>query len=333
MPELEAGRLRRLAEELEESGLRPEGTEAFRSMLLEEIDRALRPPIHERRVASSGTILDPRSDPATWTPATELDITRKPVGDQPLPAARRFADGLSSWLLRRTDGTNEWMVFDRPAGSERDLVVLADAFEATLVQRHPVGAVRVAGSFGVLRWDGFTWHHEPPVTSWIDAVTACSLHGDPEVLLAMLEFAVHDLGSLGIGALLVYRPGPEPAAGPGLEERLPVPPPLRIRRATNLAPLRHALAQIDGAAVFDSEGVLRQLGVRLIPSPAAEETVEAFRGTRHTSGRRYSRDDPLATVIAVSEDGPVSVLRNGEVLGRSHDGFVVTVPNSAAGGG
>lgn len=324
--------MRRLAEELEETGLRPERDEAFRSMLLDEIDRALRPPIHERRVASSGTILEPLSDPATWTPATELDITRKPVVDQPLSAARRFADGLSSWLVRRTDGTNEWMVFDRPAGSERDLVVLANAFEATLVQRHPVGAVRVVGSFGVLRWDGFTWHHEPPVSSWIDAVTACSLHGDPDVLLAMLEFAVHDLGSLGIGALLVYRPGPALPAPPGLEERLPVPPPLRIRRAAHLAPLRHALAQIDGAAIFDDEGVLRQLGVRLIPSPAAEETVEALRGTRHTSGRRYSRDDPLATVIAVSEDGPVSVLRDGEVLGRSRDGFVVTLPSPAAGG-
>ena len=65
--------------------------------------------------------------------------------------------------------------------------------------------------------------------------------------------------------------------------------------------------------------MLRQLGVRLVPSNAAEETVEAFGGTRHTSGRRYSYDDPFATVIAVSEDGPVSVLRNGEVLGRSHN--------------
>ena len=66
--------------------------------------------------------------------------------------------------------------------------------------------------------------------------------------------------------------------------------------------------------------MLRRLGVRLVPSHTAEETVEAFGGTRHTSGRRYSRDDPFAIVIAVSEDGPVSVLRNGEVLGGSHDG-------------
>jgi DNA integrity scanning protein DisA with diadenylate cyclase activity len=167
----------------------------------------------------------------------------------------------------------------------------------------------------VLRWEGYSWHHEPPLSSWLDAVTAGAAQGAPEVLEAMLEFAVHDLGSMGIGALLIYRPDTGP--GPSVEERLPTPPALQVRRPFHLAPLRHALAQVDGAAVFDAGGVLRRLGVRLVPSAAAEESVEALGGTRHTSGRRYSRDDPLATVIAVSEDGPVSVLRNGAVLGHS----------------
>jgi hypothetical protein len=315
MPEAAARRLRRLAEELEESGLPSEGSDAFREMLVEEIDWALRPPVHERRPVSSGTILEAMSDPETWASGVDLEITRGRTDEQPLSAARRFADGLSSWLLRRTDGTNEWMVFDRPAGSERDLVVLAGVLDATIIQRHPDWSVRVVGRFGVLRWQGFGWHYEPPVSSWIDTVAASSEHGDPEILEALLEFAVHDLGSRGIGSLLIYRPDAEP--GPPVEERLPTPPPLNVLRAPHLAPLRHALAQIDGAAIFDAEGVLRQLGVRLVPSNAAEETVEAFGGTRHTSGLRYSFDDPLATVIAVSEDGPVSVLRNGEVLGRS----------------
>ncbi|HUY21539.1 MAG TPA: diadenylate cyclase [Acidimicrobiales bacterium] len=313
-----AGRLRRLAEELEESGLRLEGTRTAREILLEEIDLALRPPVHERRVASGGTILEPTTDPATWASGTQLDITGAALGEQPLPAARRFADGLSSWLLRRTDGADEWIVFDRPAGSERDLVVLAGVLGATIVQRHPAGTVRIVGRFGVLRWEGLRWHHEPPVREWIDVLTVGPAHGDPVVLEAMLEFAVHDLGSLGIGALLIYRSDAE--AGPRVEERLPTPPPLQIRRASHLAPLRHAIAQVDGAAVFDAAGVLRQLGVRLVPSATSERTVEALGGTRHTSARRYSHDDPFATVIAVSEDGPVSVLRNGAVIGRSPGG-------------
>jgi DNA integrity scanning protein DisA with diadenylate cyclase activity len=173
----------------------------------------------------------------------------------------------------------------------------------------------VVGTFGVLRWEGVVWHHEPPVSSWIDALTAGAAHGDAAVLEALVEFAIHDLGSLGVGALLIYRSGGDP--GPPVEERLPTPPRLEILQASHLAPIRHALAQIDGAAIFDASGVLRQLGVRLVPSKASEKTVEPLGGTRHTSGRRYSFDDPTSTVIAVSEDGPISVLRDGQVLGRS----------------
>jgi DNA integrity scanning protein DisA with diadenylate cyclase activity len=313
-----AGRLWRLAEELEEIGLPKSDSEPFRDLLLEEIDYVLRPDVHERRIVSSGTILEPKADPDSWASGTQLDISRTPVVRQPLGASRRFADGLSSWLVRRTDGNDEWVLFDRPAASERDLVVLSNVLDATIVQRHPSGAVRVVGKFGVLRWVELAWHYEPPVSTWLDSVTASPFAGDRHVLEAMLEFAVHDLGSWGIGSLLVYRPGSEP--GPPVEERLPTPPPLKIRTASHLAPLRHALAQVDGAAVFDADGVLRQLGVRLVPSATAEDAVEALGGTRHTSGRRYSFDDPSATVIAVSADGPVTVLRDGAVLGRSPDG-------------
>jgi hypothetical protein len=241
-------------------------------------------------------------------------MSRTPLGEHPLTDARRFADGLSSWLVRRSGASDEWVVFNRPAGSERDLVVLAEALGAVLVQRHPAGSVRVVGTFGVLCWNGYSWHHEPPVRDWIDIVTADPDYGDPAVLHAMLEFAVHDLGAAGIGALLVYRPN----AGPTFtQERLPTPPPLDIGRPSDLAPIRHALSQVDGASVFDLDGVLRQLGVRLVPSPNAEEAVEALGGMRHTAAIRYSADDPFATVVAVSEDGPVTVLRAGEVVGRS----------------
>lgn len=316
------GRLRRLREELEELGIVIDGRDP--GLVLEEVDHALRPPPHERRFPSSGSIVAPTVDPDGWEAATALSITRAPIRSQPLDAARRFADGLSSWLLRQPEAPTEWLVFDRPAGSERDLRIITEATGATVVQRHPSGIVRVAGSFGVLRWTHARWHHEPPVDRWIDVVRA---RPDDDtgiaVLRPLLEFAVHDLAANGIGALLIHRGSPDGVGGgvgvepPTVEERLPVPPPLRIDRPAHLAPLRHALAQIDGAAVFDAGGTLRQLGVRLIPTSDAEVSVDGYKGTRHTSGRRYSYDDPTATVIAVSEDGPVSVFRGGTILGHT----------------
>jgi hypothetical protein len=312
------GRIRRLAEELAEVGISFGSPGAPDLLLLTELDYALRPAVHERRAPSFGSIVRPTVRSEDWAEPTGLTVISRRIDKMPLAAARRFADGLSSWLICGSDPT-ELAVFDRAAGSERDLVVLAGATGATLVQRHPAGMVRAVGSFGVLRWDGIGWHAEPPVSDWINAVCAKG-YGKPGVITRLLEFAVHDLGSRGIGAILVYRPDDEPGAA--LEARLDVPPPLRIDRPHDLAPFRHVLAQIDGAAVLDPSGTLRQLGVRLIPSPLAEADVEGLRGMRHTAGRRYSFDDPGATVIVVSEDGPVTVLRNGLVLGRSKPSHV-----------
>ncbi|MCU1499214.1 MAG: hypothetical protein JWM47_3167 [Acidimicrobiales bacterium] len=307
--------LRRLVEELAEAGLVLDGSAPWHEIAVVELDYALRPTVHERRVPSYGAIIEPTTEPTAWSARTELAIDRRAVDTTPVENARRYADGIVSWLLRRVAGPDEWAVFDRPAGSERDLVVLAAAFGAVVVQRHPSGHVRMVGDFGVYRWDGLGWHHEPLVSAWLDAVSACVEHGDREVLETLLEFAVHDLGARGIGATLVYRP--DPSLPTSFEDRLPAPPPLRIRRAADLAPLRHALAQVDGATLFDDDGTLRRIGVRLVPTPEAETVVDGFRGMRHTAGRRYSYDDPSATVIVVSEDGPVTVLRGGALLGAS----------------
>ena len=310
-----SARLRRLREELAEVGLDVDPESDWGALVLAELDYALRPRVHERRVPSVGSILEPTTPEECWELGTRLKVTRRPVESMPLSGARLFADGVASWLIRTMSGHDEWAVFDRPAGSERDLIVLAESMGATVVQRHPNGSVRLVGAFGVLRWEGLTWHHEPPISQWIDAIAAGTEYQNREVLDTLLEFAVHDLGARGIGAILLYVPDGEGQGG--LELRLPEPPALDVREPSDLAPLRHALAQTDGAAVIDGDGILRQLGVRLVPSPTSVAEVEGLRGMRHTSGRRWSYDDAPATVIVVSEDGPVTVLRGGEILGTS----------------
>ncbi len=308
-------RLSRLVEELSEAGLDLGGDRPWHRPAALELDYALRPAVHERRVPTYGALIAPGRPPATWEADTLLDIELRPVNETPLSATRRYADGRASWLVRHADGTNALAVFDRPVGSERDLVVLAEALGAVVIQRHPAGLVSIVGEFGVYRWDGMAWHHEPTVGSWIGQMCALGSGRDLGVLETLLEFAVHDLGARGIGATLVYRP--DESLRTSFDDRLPAPPPLRITHPADLAPLRHVLGQVDGATLFSADGTLRRLGVRLVPTPDAEVVVDGLRGTRHTSGRRYSYDDPSATVIVVSEDGPVTVLRAGVVMGTT----------------
>lgn len=309
-----AGRRRRLTEELAEEGF-DVGSGPVAELLLDEVDYALHPQVHERRVPSYGAFVDPTADAHRWETETNLQMTHRTLTDAAITDARRFADGLSSFLVRSSGRDPELVVFDRPAGSERDLVVLSDATGGLLVQRHPSGLVRLVGPVGVMRWDGIDWHHEPPVARWIDTISAHCDDGRHGPVAKLLTFAVHDLGSRGIGALLIHLP--DGVIQGNVEHRMAEPPELHIARPADLAPLRHAIAQIDGATFFDGSGTLRRLGVRLIPTAEAEADVDGLRGMRHTSARRYSFDDPDATVIVVSEDGPVTVMRNGEILGRS----------------
>lgn len=312
---MRARRRRRLAEELEDEGLSFVLDDTADDALLEELDYALHPPVHERRVPSYGVILRPAVDPDDWSATTELTVTRRPTTDFGDTQVRRFADGFASWAVRRAQGIDELIVFDRAAGSERDLVVLTAAAGGHIVQRHPSGLVRVVGPAGVVRKDITGWHHEPPLGAWLHEAPGFEQAGSLTMLGRLVDFAVHDLGARRIGALLVHHPTGELAVTH--EQRLPVPPALRIDRPHDLAPLRHALAQIDGASIFDATGTLRLMGVRLVPTREAEDAVRRLGGTRHTSARRYSYDDPEAVVVVVSEDGPVTVLHAGEIVGRS----------------
>jgi DNA integrity scanning protein DisA with diadenylate cyclase activity len=314
MPELSIRRRDRIAEDLRDLGVSLDGGETGR-IILEEVDEALHPIPHERMVPTTGTVVAPATDPTTWDRLTRLHIARVSAIDHSIAGARRYADGQSTWLLRADPDATHWLLFDRPAGSERDLVILARALGATLVQRGDGGVIRVVGAFGVVRWERYTWHHEPPVSSMVERVSYAAPLQQSVTIEALLTFAVHDLGAAGIGSLLVYRATETP--GPIVEERLAHPPELRISEPMHLAPLRHALSQTDGAAIFDVNGTLLRLGVRLVPSREAEAAIDPLGGTRHTSARRYSFDDPSAIVIAVSESGPVSVLQAGEVLATS----------------
>ena len=304
-----------MGEELEELEPAILATATDRQALLEELAYALRPPIHERRVPSYGAIVEPSTDLHRWAEAAGFEVSRRKVDELSDSVVRRFADGIVSWVVRGPAGVNDLMVFDRSVGSERDLSILAKTTGAAIVQRHPSGVVRAVGAFGVLRHDGIDWQLEPPVERWLD-LGRCFLGSlDPGIFDRLLRFAVHDVAARRIGSTFVIAPGGRLLST--VEKRYGSPPGFSIERPADLAPLCHILGQVDGAAVFDEAGTLRHLGVRLVPSPDAEADVGPYRGTRHTSALRYSYDDQTATLIVISEDGPVSVLQRGLRLGRS----------------
>lgn len=304
-------RLRRLATELEDEGVPVLQKVPDEQATLEELAYAIRPRVHERRVPTYGAVVVPGGTARTWAEATAIPVQLVPVADRDPELFRLLADGMTTFVLRCPQGITHLVCFDRVLTDEYALATLQEVAGGVLVQRHPTGQVRVFGPSGLVRWDGISWYHEPPVALWIDALSRDGLGLDAATLADVLRFAVFELSARHIGAtLVVRRPDPPPPEG-SWDERLPSPPRLSIRARGEAAAIRHVLAQTDGAAVLGPDGVLQAIGVRLVPSILAEADVAGMGGTRHTAAVRYSHDDPDALVVVVSEDGPVTVLRGG----------------------
>ena len=106
-----------------------------------------------------------RTDPETWS--AEHPAHHRPAAGRDAaargrrPALRRRHRQLADPAARRaaTSGPSS----TGPPAPSATSSCSPEAFGAVAVQRHPSGVVRIGGDFGVLRWDGLDWHHEPPV--------------------------------------------------------------------------------------------------------------------------------------------------------------------------
>jgi DNA integrity scanning protein DisA with diadenylate cyclase activity len=130
----------------------------------------------------------------------------------------------------------------------------------------------------------------------------------------VLELAVHWLAPSRIGATIVAHDG-ESIDWPSLDTSTAArTPQLSVCDRRHFSALTTVLRQHDLAVIVDRDGLLRKVAVGLRWTPDAESAVISDRGMRHRSAQRYSHDHPTATVVVVSEDGPVSVFRAGAVV-------------------
>lgn len=308
------GRLQRLADELAEEGVPAIDDATDRVAVLVELAYALRPQRFEGRVPTYGALIAPDDADIAASVSRDVSVDLIDVAELDLQFARRFADGVTSFAVRDTDGIGRLACFGRNMADEYDLVRLQSALGGTIVQRHPGGQVRLFGPRGVVRWDGVAWRCDPPVEAWVERLAPVAGIADVSRIRPLLRFAVHELGARRIGATLIWRPCDTELPPNRHEPLVRHAPRLRLDNVGEEAALAQALAQTDGAAVFDAEPALVALGLRLAPSPAAEREVAALHGMRHTSALRYSHDVTDAVVIVVSDSGPVTVMYGGEPI-------------------
>jgi hypothetical protein len=306
----DAGVLRRLREELVDDAVPLPLDGPLGPALLAELAYARRPPRHEGRAPRYGSLLFGDLAP-DWMSAPIPPVVVD-TADLAPGLARRMADGRGSFTAVGMDGPAQLVCYPRSFEYESLAVKLAATTGTVVVQRLRNGAVRVCTRDGIVSWDGAEWTFKPLAARWLRPLRRLVPDADPVVAAALLELCVHWLSAGGVGAILVwYLRQPE-----GNPSRLDlasavVPPPLDVRQPAQFSALLSLLSQMDRAVTLRPNGQLLHLGALLVPSDEAVRLVPAVGGTRHTSARRFSFDEPDTVVFVVSESGAVTVFSDG----------------------
>ena len=103
-------------------------------------------------------------------------------------------------------------------------------------------------------------------------------------------------------------------------------PKLSIKNRQHFPALFASLQQHDLATLVTADGSVEYLGVGLRSSAEAERNVDSDRGMRHRSAQRFSYDHPSTTIAVVSDNGPVTIFRNGRAIGLSATGCDLPTP-------
>ena len=298
----------RLLDELDDDGIALDDDDELLVMIIEELDRVRRPPVHEGRRSMYGAfVLDHDDDVTAATDLVE-------VIDLPgtLEESRRFADGRFTFIVRRPDGRNQLACFRRSVQYEADLVEVQRQTGGRIAQRTPFDTVRLLTDDGVVEWTGRRWtvrEHADHLLATIDPLVAGASR---EVLSGVLDLCVHWLSTAKIGATLVYDfdPVEDDAHALDLDAAIDVPS-LSVLVPHHFPALFSSLGQTDLAAIVDRDGNVRLIGVGLRSSIESERAVPQKGGMRHRSAARFTWDHHHTIAFVVSEDGPVTVFRQG----------------------
>ncbi len=284
----------------------------MRERLLAELDYARRIPMFEGRRPLYGSFTMPPgmsiTDAGGIADLVSLDGLSQEM-------ARTFADGRSAFLVNRHDDDPLLVCFDRPVQYEAELVELQAVTGAQIVQRTAVfGQVRLFADQRVVSWNGEGWTDRPTAAALLPTLRRCAPDLDPTVAHGLLDLAVHWLSPARVGATLVVHEEDFRWDSLDVSTKFRAPP-LSIKNRKHFPALFASLQQHDLATLVTADGDVRYLGVGLRASEEAERAVDSDRGMRHRSAQRFSYDHPSTTIAVVSDNGPVTVFRQGRAIG------------------
>jgi DNA integrity scanning protein DisA with diadenylate cyclase activity len=265
--------------------------------IVDEVEYALYPPKHEGKLPTYGCIV----------------TTECPLGNGiemvPADLGREMADGVATFAISCGGKRDHIALLDSAHDEELQLIDLSKRFKGILVHRNAREIVRVFAPKAIHIYEAGEWKVRPYADSVLADVTEAVPQAGFVTLNGLLTVAFHVLSPSNVGTTLIWwldNVDNLPQGGTSLSMLA-----MNVKQKNHYPAIRSLLRKHDGAVFVSPDGRLLTLGFQLKYSDIAASIISQTGGTRHTSAKRFSYDEPRVVAVTVSEDGPVSVFSDG----------------------
>jgi len=282
--------------------------------LLSELDYALSPLVHEGRIRPFGFIsmVDGVCLPEQYA------LVQVELAD-----ARKLVDGCHSFLLFLAGKFEGVLLLDQKIEAEWELVDFQQLRGGILCRTTVDGITQIFCDKGTLQHQLRRWYKTPSVQQLTQNIVRLFPQIDRDQLQAILDFCLYELSPDKIGTILVWYLEPVTEAALNLllpqarfwQERRNLEP--KLGSAITNAVLQHVVTYTDGAVILEPGGIILGVGAHLKYSTASIQAIAPYKGTRHTSARRFTYDYPETIAFVVSDDGSVTVFAAGKIIAVS----------------
>jgi hypothetical protein len=289
--------------------------------VLEELYHVLYPKRHEGLIPPYGVLLAP-APPPSLAPAISCGLGREVGSGLRKELLRRFADGRQTFVYYAGTNSPVLLRLETSASDELELLNLAHRVgEGLVLKRRKTGLVTIVWQDKVFTVRDREWLvRTPPLGHPIRALwQACGIEGEVAGAVAqrMLQLCWYVLSPQGIGATFVWylrEPSDEDLAF-WREAQDVTSLQLNVQREADYGEIVHLARHWDGAVLVGPGGDVRLIKGQL--GGFKERTIDIvkeFRGTRHTSARRFSYEHEKTIAFVVSQDGGLTKFSDGAIV-------------------
>lgn len=248
--------------------------------------------------------------------------------DLVLDDAHKLANGKNLFVYYDNEEYEGLIKLDKEITTELDLInLIRNSSKPNICIRNKDGVVTYTVGNDFLIQKHRQWRCKFSTENAIQSIVNHYSAAPTDLIKKILDIMYYCLSPKGVGATIILMLNKSVPAHQMLDIRNNIDfLNLNIDNQADIIVLENIATTNDGAIIISFDGKIIGFNAHLHHTENSKDIIPSESGTRHTSARRFSYDNPNCLALVVSSDGPVTIFSDGAIIHKMEEEYLSGIP-------